>query len=140
MSGEGEDVVVAPASMPESAMDKMTALGQVLKDALCADGLARGLREAAKALDKKAAHFCVLANDFSDCDAYPALIEALCSEHSIPLIQFPDGGAKLGELAGLCKIDAEGNAKSVRKCMCVVVTDWGRESNASAVLQESFAK
>ena len=37
----------------------------MLKTALIHDGLARGIREAAKALDKRQAHLCVLA---SNCD------------------------------------------------------------------------
>lgn len=37
---------------PAETMDVQTALQIVLKQALIADGLARGLREAAKALDK----------------------------------------------------------------------------------------
>eukprot|EP00069_Balaena_mysticetus_P012310 bmy_07607T0 len=46
-------------------MDVNTALQEVLKTALIHDGLARGIREAAKALDKRQAHLCVLA---SNCD------------------------------------------------------------------------
>ncbi|KAL6049837.1 hypothetical protein STEG23_009940, partial [Scotinomys teguina] len=46
-------------------MDMNTALQEVLKTALIHDGLARGIREAAKALDKLQAHLCVLA---SNCD------------------------------------------------------------------------
>ena len=48
---EGDDVPsAAPASGP---MDINTAIQEVLKQALIADGLARGVREAAKALDKR---------------------------------------------------------------------------------------
>jgi small subunit ribosomal protein S12e len=58
----------------------------VLKQALIADGLARGLRESAKALDKRQALLCVLSEN---CDEpmYKKLVTALCMEHGIPLIK-----------------------------------------------------
>lgn len=67
-------------------MDIYTALQEVLKTALIHDGLARGVRECAKALDKRQAHLCVLANS---CDEpmYVKLVEALCAEHGINLIK-----------------------------------------------------
>ena len=43
---------------------------------------------------------------------------------------------KLGEWAGLCKIDREGKARKVVKCSCCVVRDWGKEGPANDVLQE----
>ena len=84
------------------------------------DGLARGLREATKALDRRQAHLCVLA---VSCDEpnYRKLIEALCAEHDINLIKVPDA-KQLGEWAGLCKIDREGQPRKVIPCVCVVVT------------------
>ena len=46
---EGDDVPVAAAPVVASGpMDINTAIAEVLKQALIADGLARGLREAAK--------------------------------------------------------------------------------------------
>lgn len=78
------------------------ALKGVLRHALVHDGLARGLREASKALDRRQAHMCVL-NENCDEDAYKKLVEALCSEHKIPLIKVADG-KKLGEWAGLCTL------------------------------------
>lgn len=53
-----DDVEVAAA--PKGAMSVEDALQEVLKNALVNDGLARGLRECAKALDKRQAHLCVL--------------------------------------------------------------------------------
>ena len=82
-------------------MTVLEALKGVLKLALIHDGLARGLREASKALDRRQAHMCVL-NEGCEEDAYKKLVVALCGEHQIPLIKVPDG-KMLGEWAGLCE-------------------------------------
>lgn len=108
----------------------------VLKLALIHDGLARGLREASKALDRRQAHMCVL-NEACEEEAYKKLVIALCSEHKIPLIKVPDGKL-LGEWAGLCVLDREGNARKVVNCSCVVVRDWGEESQERNVLLNYF--
>ncbi|XP_035584226.1 40S ribosomal protein S12-like [Zalophus californianus] len=99
-------------------------------------GCLRGIREAAKALDKRQAHLCVLA---SNCDEpmYVKLVEALCAEHQINLIKVDDN-KKLGEWVGLCKIDREGKPRKVVGCSCVVVKDYGKESQAKAVIEEYF--
>jgi len=115
-------------------MDVQTALQEVLKMALVHDGLARGLHEAAKALDKRQAHLCVLAEN---CDEpmYVKLVEALCAAHDIPLIKVKDNKT-LGEWVGLCKIDKEGKPRKVVKCSCVAVKDYGKETQAHDVLKE----
>ncbi|XP_035766346.1 40S ribosomal protein S12 [Neolamprologus brichardi] len=89
-------------------MDVNTALPEVLKTALIHDGLARGIREAAKALDKP-----------------------------FKLWQVDDN-KKLGEWVGLCKIDREGKPRKVVGCSCVVVKDYGKESQAKDVIKEYF--
>ena len=81
-------------------MSVLDALKGVLKIALIHDGLARGLREASKALDRRQAHMCVL-NESCEEEAYKKLVVALCSEHKIPLIKVQDG-KQLGEWVGLC--------------------------------------
>lgn len=134
---EGDDVA-ASATIPSSTghMDLNTAIQEVLKTALIHDGLARGLHECTKALDKRQAHLCVLANN---CDEqnYVRLIEALCAEHGINLIKV-ESNKKLGEWVGLCKLDKEGKARKVVGCSCVVVKDYGKESQALDVLNEYF--
>jgi small subunit ribosomal protein S12e len=134
-------------------MSVLDALKGVLKLALMHDGLARGLREASKALDRRQAHMCVL-NEACEEEAYKKLVVALCSEHKIPLIKVPDG-KQLGEWAGLCKwnmrlslglllmsrlgvLDREGNARKVVNCSCVVVKDWGEESQERSILLNYF--
>lgn len=145
-------------------MSVLDALKGVLKLALMHDGLARGLREASKALDRREAHMCVL-NESCEEEAYKKLVIALCSEHKIPLIKVPDG-KQLGEWAGLCEyslsqtrgpgrvppndweprtntlvigvLDREGNARKVVNCSCVVVKDWGEESQERSILLNYF--
>lgn len=151
-------------------MTVLEALKGVLKISLMHDGLARGLREASKALDRRQAHMCVL-NEACEEEAYKKLVVALCSEHKIPLIKVPDG-KQLGEWAGLCEyflleftwsigckhlqssclqileseanfgdlgvLDREGNARKVVNCSCVVVKDWGEESQERSILLNYF--
>jgi len=134
---EGDDIEIPePDLAATGVMDVNTALQEVLKIALHHNGLARGLHEAAKALDSRQALLCVLANN---CDEpmYLKLVEALCAEHQINLIKV-DNNKKLGEWAGLCKIDKEGKARKIVGCSCVVVKDFGKETQAHEVLREYF--
>jgi small subunit ribosomal protein S12e len=45
---------------------------------------------------------------------------------------------QLGEWVGLCKLDAEGKARKVVGCSCVVVKSWGEESRARTLLVEAL--
>ena len=128
------DAPAAAAPTYTGPMDINTAIQEVLKAALIHDGLARGLHESAKALDKRQALLCVLA-DNCDEPMYKKLVQALCQEHQIPLIKI-DNNQKLGEWAGLCKLDAEGKARKVVRCSSVVVRDWGKEGPAHDVMKE----
>ncbi|XP_022566343.1 CBL-interacting serine/threonine-protein kinase 23 isoform X2 [Brassica napus] len=65
----------------------------------------RALHESAKLIEKGVAQLCVLAD-------YVKLVKALCADHSINLLTVPSAKT-LGEWAGLCKIDSEGNARKV---------------------------
>merc|ERR1712100_805985 len=127
-----------PTQTSGGKMDLMDALKECLKKALIHDGVARGLHECAKALDKRQAHLCVLAANCNE-PAYTKLVEALCAEHGINLMKVAES-KQLGEWAGLCKIDKEGKARKVVGCSCVVVKDYGEESEALTVLEEYFKK
>merc|ERR1712154_309675 len=87
-----------------------------------------------KALDRRQAHLCILANSVDE-PLYTKLIEALCAEHAIGLLKVDDA-KKLGEWAGLCKLDKEGKARKVNSCGVVVVKDYGKESQALDVVRE----
>ncbi|KAG6917563.1 40S ribosomal protein S12 [Tephrocybe rancida] len=144
MSDAGDDIPVdAPAAevevaaeAPKGKLSVEDALQQVLKNALVHDGLARGLRECAKALDKRQAHLCVLVETCTEAE-YIKLIEALCAEHKINLIKVGDAKV-LGTWAGLCKIDREGNPRKIVGCSCVVVKEYGVESEGLHVLLDYF--
>jgi small subunit ribosomal protein S12e len=144
MFDAGDDIPVAAtepevevvAEPPKGKLSVEDALQIVLKNALKNDGLARGLRECAKALDKRQAHLCVLVETCAEAE-YIKLIEALCAEHKINLIKVGDGKV-LGTWAGLCKIDREGNPRKIVGCSCVVVKDYGTESEGLNVLLDYF--
>jgi small subunit ribosomal protein S12e len=116
---EETPVEAPPAPVLGEPMDLMTALQLVMKKSSAHDGLVKGLREAAKAIEKHAAQLCVLAEDCDQPD-YVKLVKALCAEHNVHLVTVPSAKT-LGEWAGLCKIDSEGKARKVVGCSCVVV-------------------
>ncbi|RKP26767.1 40S ribosomal protein S12 [Syncephalis pseudoplumigaleata] len=137
---DGNDVaqveVAADTPVASGPMSVEDALQDVLKRSVAHDGLIRGLRQCAKALDRRQAHLCVLVESCTEKE-YVKLIEALCAEHNINLIKVGDG-KKLGEWVGLCKIDREGNPRKVVNCSCAVIRDYGEESEALNVLLEHF--
>ncbi|KAJ3253014.1 40S ribosomal protein S12 [Boothiomyces macroporosus] len=137
VSTAGDDVAVeVQADTTQGTLTVEEALKQVLKKALINDGLSRGIRECVKALDRRQAQLCVLVETCTEKE-YLKLVEALCVEHNINLIKLDDA-KKLGEWAGLCKIDREGNARKVVGASVVVVRDYGEDSEAMNVLLEYF--
>ncbi|KAM2620633.1 hypothetical protein TB2_025497 [Malus domestica] len=139
MSGDEEvavpvaEPVAVPAALGEP-MDLLTALQLVLRKSLAHGGLTRGLHEGAKVIEKHAAQLCVVAEDCDQAD-YVKLVKALCADHNVKLMSIPSAKT-LGEWAGLCKIDSEGKARKVVGCSCVVVKDFGEESEGLHVVQE----
>ncbi|KAL2312310.1 40S ribosomal protein S12-B [Schizosaccharomyces pombe] len=132
-----ETVEVVEEETGSSPLSVEDSLKEVLKRALVHDGLARGIREASKALDRRQAHLCVLCES-CDQEAYVKLVEALCAESQTPLVKVADPKV-LGEWAGLCVLDRDGNARKVVGCSCVAVTDYGEDSVALQTLLSSFA-
>ncbi|KAI8838209.1 hypothetical protein HDU78_010363 [Chytriomyces hyalinus] len=130
------EVEIAAEAVNANAMTIEDALQAVLKNALVHDGLARGLRESVKALDRRQAHLCVYVETCTEKE-YVKLVEALCAEHNINVIKVADA-KKLGEWVGLCKIDANGEARKIVGCSCVVVKDFGVDSEARTMLLASF--
>merc|ERR1712110_1283262 len=132
MSEEG-DVVMAeetPVTTQETPveepLDIESALKEVLKRALVANGLGRGLRESQQALEKGRVHLCILAADCNE-PAYVSLITALCLEHGVKLLKVKKA-KQLGEWAGLRKLDRDGNPRKVVSSSCVVIKNYGEES------------
>merc|ERR1712224_730674 len=113
--------------------DLPTAIRKVLKNAMVADGCIRGLHEVAKYIDAGKAQVVFLAESCNE-PTYKKLVQALSSEKNIPVIDVSDNKT-LGEWAGLCKIDSDGNAKKVVGASCVVVFDHGEESEGLNWLQ-----
>lgn len=96
-----EAVVAAETAAPVigEPMDIMTAVQLVLRKALAYGGLACGLHEGAKVIEKHAAQLCVLAEDCDQPD-YVKLVKALCADHSVSLLTVPSAKT-LGEWAGV---------------------------------------
>uniref|UniRef100_A0A8D0BKN4 40S ribosomal protein S12 n=1 Tax=Salvator merianae TaxID=96440 RepID=A0A8D0BKN4_SALMN len=117
--------------------DANIALLQILKTTLIYDGLAHGIHEADKTLDKHQAHLCVFV---SNCDEpmYVELVEALCTEHQNKLIEVDDN-KKLSEQIGLCKIDREGKPSKVMGCTKDII-NWALMSRQAWIIGEHYEK
>jgi len=79
-----EDNKIAEAD--EAPLDPNTALQKALRIAMYHDGLARGLHESVKALDRTEAQMCILSSSCNE-PAYVKLITALCKEHGISMLK-----------------------------------------------------
>lgn len=70
---------------------------------------------------------------------YKKLVQGLCSEKNVPLIDVPDNKS-LGEWAGLCKIDKDGLPRKVVGASCVAIADFGEEGNAYNYMMNYLGK
>eukprot|EP00761_Pharyngomonas_kirbyi_P011136 gb/GECH01011161.1/.p1 GENE.gb/GECH01011161.1/~~gb/GECH01011161.1/.p1 ORF type:complete len:142 (+),score=31.77 gb/GECH01011161.1/:1-426(+) len=110
-------------SVQQPELNTTDALKTVLKKAQTVRGVSRGLRETVKALDRRDAHFCVLAED-CDKDEYRTLVEALCSHHNIPLFTI-ESKEELAQAVGIVKYTKDLEVKKVGKCSSCAVRDFG---------------
>merc|ERR1719473_1215889 len=116
----------------------MGAVKKVLKNALAVDGVIRGLHEVAKHIDASKANVVFLAEGCNE-PPYKKLVQGLCLEKNVPLIDVPDN-KQLGEMAGLCKIDKDGLARKVVGASCVAITDFGDEGEAYNYIMNYLGK
>merc|ERR1712186_61676 len=133
-----EEVTAAAVEVDEDCKDLMDAVRKVLKNALVTDGVIRGLHEVAKHIDASKALIVFLAESCNE-GAYKKLVQGLCLEKSVPLIEVPDNKS-LGEWAGLCKIDKDGMPRKVVGASCVAVTDFGEEGEAYNYMMNYLGK
>ncbi|EKX73209.1 40S ribosomal protein S12, putative [Theileria equi strain WA] len=138
MTEDGSPEVINYVDEDDRVTDLPSAIQKVLTFALAHGGLVRGLHEVAKALDSKTAQVCFLSKGCSE-PAYVKLVQALCKEHSIPLIETDCDSKTLGQWAGLCKYDVEGKPRKIVGATSVAVKDFGEESEALAFLQNHIA-
>lgn len=121
----------------QAGMDFDTALDQSVRRALANDGLARGVHECVKCLEKRTAHLCLLADDCEE-SGIVALVEALCTQNKIRLHKVPSR-EDLGRLCGLVRLNKDGEEKVV-KTSVAVVRNWGEESEALSFLLDHLRK
>lgn len=133
MSETHEEVAIEEVE-EEVQMSVLDALKEVLKKALIHDGLKKGLHECAKALDRRSARLCCLAEDCENAE-YKKLIRALCAEGEVPIIMV-EKGKELGAMCGLAKLDGDGSIKKAVRTSCAVITEFGEDSRALQVLKD----
>ncbi|CAI2382160.1 unnamed protein product [Moneuplotes crassus] len=106
----------------------LTELPKVIQKSQINDGLVHGLNEVVKALDRKEAQLCILADNCEE-SKYTTLVEAFAAQNNIPLIHV-DERNQLGEWLGLYKKDEEGNIRKLRGVSSCAIKDFGEGSTA----------
>ena len=111
----------------------ISATKTVLKKSQANNGLVKGLAEVVKALDRKEALLCVLAEDCEDAK-YKKLVTSLCKANNIPLLEV-EKRADIGEWLNQCKYDKTGVARRVRGCSSAAIKDYREETEALNFVQ-----
>mmetsp|Transcript_6445 Transcript_6445/g.14099 ORF Transcript_6445/g.14099 Transcript_6445/m.14099 type:complete len:142 (+) Transcript_6445:84-509(+) len=139
MAEVDEEVAPAAAVEEEETVDSLEgACRKVLKNALAVDGALRGLHEVAKAIEAEKVKLCFLAESCNE-PTYKKLVQGLCLEKNIQLVDVADNKT-LGEWAGLCKIDNDGQPRKVVGASVVAITDFGEEGQAHSYLMDYLGK
>ena len=99
--------------------------------------MVHGLNEVVKALDRKEAQLCLLAENCEE-EKYKTLVEAFCAQNNIPLIHVSERN-KLGEWLGIFKRDEEGKIRKLRPVSSCAIKDFG-ESSAALEYTMNYAK
>ena len=133
MAEEVHNVVPNPNVSETVELSLGEALEEVIRIANTHNGLRKGLHECVKVIDRGVAQLCFLASD-CDHDEYKALVEALCREQAVPVVNV-DTKEQLATWCGLASYDEEGNVRKTPKCSCAVITDYGYDSPAYQVVQ-----
>merc|ERR1712151_250549 len=128
MSDAEENEVPQVPEEEEKADNIKDALKMVIKKSAANDGLVKGLNEVCKALDRKQAILCILAEDCND-PKYKKLVDALAKSSNVPLIEV-ENRDDLGEWLGHCKYDADGTAKKVKGTSSIAIKNYGEETEA----------
>merc|ERR1719367_921274 len=133
MSDEENQEQVEVPQEEEKADNITDAIKSGIKKSQANDGLVKGLNEVCKALDRKQAILCVLAQDCDD-PKYKKLVSALAKSSNIPLIEVEHRN-ELGEWLGHCKYDIEGQPKKVKGTSSIAIRDYGEETEALSFVQ-----
>ncbi|MES1913009.1 MAG: hypothetical protein MHM6MM_005245 [Cercozoa sp. M6MM] len=134
------DEVVAEVPVTEEAPKVLTtdeALEQTLKISLASGGVARGAKEAIKALDRGVGKLCLLA---SDCDKpeIEKLVRALCEARNVPIML--NTRQEIGRMCGQTRVLVEtGEVKKIIGCSVAVITKYGRQTDARSMLLQHLA-
>merc|ERR1712047_2854 len=126
---EDENEVPQQEPVEEEKADNIKdAIKSVIKKSQANDGLVKGLNEVCKALDRKQAILCVLAQDCDD-PKYKKLVTALAKSSNIPLIEVEHRN-DIGTWLGHCKYDKDGEPRKVKGTSSVAIKNYGEETEA----------
>lgn len=109
----------------------------VIRNSQQCNGLARGLHECVKTIDRSQGHLCILNSGLSE-DAYKRVIKALCAKRNVPIV-YVSSHMVLGEMVGLARLKPDGTPAKIVKCSCAVIREWGIESEARQLVAKNIS-